>query len=254
MPEDRIATEKVPGVLTLDAKIVGVHHCFPGESNRHDPTQSVARPARPCTPCEGLTISGGVSVPKVRLSTVARCGQGIDAFKFYRRSASPWTLVMQRLIQVTAVFAVIASLGACAEFPDYKPTPSTSLASISLSPGMATETLYMCESRHDCYELVPSNGAILVPMNQRISLYRKFQGRAYGREGFCLPGISFEPKDRQDYFAVFSVVGNQCMLRIYRLSAGYARPGPFQFRSTGMDLSSYATYDPTMRAAPPLYH
>ena len=255
MPEDRIATEKVPGVLTLDAKIVGVHHCFPGESNRHDPTQSVARPARPCTPCEGLTISGGVSVPKVRLSTVARCGQGIDAFKFYRRSASPWTLVMQRLIQVTAVFAVIASLGACAEFPDYKPTPGTPLASVRLSPEMEKETLNMCEGVHHCYELPPSYGVIQVPTNERISLYRKYRTSTNVHMKFCSAGISFEPKYDQHYLAAFTVVSNRCLLRIYRWSPQYARSQDYGYGYgwSASGIAGYTHLDPTLGAPLPLY-
>jgi hypothetical protein len=231
-----------------------MHHYFPGESNRHDPTRSVARSARPCTPCEGLTISGGVSVPIVRLSRAALVRPSIRAVQFHAPGASPWTSVVKRFTQVSAIIAVIVSLGACAEFSDYKPAPGEPLASIALSPEMAKETLTMCKTLHDCHELPPSYGVILVPANQRISLYRKFQRSANARTQFCSAGISFEPKLDQHYFAAFMIIGNRCMFRIYRWSPKNGRPQPFQFGSPALDLAAYATLDPTMGKPLPLYN
>jgi hypothetical protein len=230
-----------------------MHHCFPGESNRHDPTQAVARSARPSTPCEGLTISGGVSVPKVQLIRVAVMRPDVRAFRFHGRSASPWTLAMKRLTQVSAIIAAIVSLGACAEFPDYKPAPNVPLASVMLSPEMAKETLVMCQAPRVCHELPPFNGVILVPTNQRVSLYRTFQRSANARTKFCSAGISFEPKYAQRYFAAFTIIANQCRLRIYRWSPKYARPQPFEFGQSTADLAAYATFDPTMGPPIPLY-
>jgi hypothetical protein len=235
--------------------MAGMHHCFPGESNRHDPTQSVARSARPCTPCEGLTISRGVCVRKVQSSRVAGVRPSIRAFQFYERGASPLTLVMKRLIKVSAIIAMIVSLGACTEFSVYKPAPDVPLANVRLSPEMAKETLVMCQAPHDCHELPPFNDVIQVPTNQRVSLYRKYQGSPYGREGFCSAGISFEPKYGQRYFAAFRIIGNKCTLRIYRWSPKNARPQPFEFEfgQSTLNLAAYATFDPTMGPPIPLY-
>jgi hypothetical protein len=193
-------------------------------------------------------------VKKGQSSRVAVVQQGIRAFQFYGYCASPWTPVIKRLSQISAIIAVIVSLGACAEFPDYKPAPDASVASVTLSPEMAKETLNMCEALHDCYELPPSYGTILVPTNQRISLYRKFQRSANARTKFCSAGVSFEPKYGQQYFAAFTIAGNRCMLRIYRWSPKHARPQAFDFPWSTMDLAAYATPDPTMGPALPLYN
>jgi hypothetical protein len=143
---------------------------------------------------------------------------------------------MKLLTQLSAIFVVIVSLGACAEFPDYKPAPGTSLVDVTLSPEMRKETLDMCESLHHCYELPPSNGVILVPTNQRISLYRTAFYLAGRSTKVCSAGISFEPKYGQQYFAAFATAENRCRLRIYRWG--------------NTDLAIYETPDPTM--GPPL--
>ncbi len=192
-------------------------------------------------------------MPKVRLSKVAVMRPSIRAFQFYGFGASPLTLVMRRLTKVSAIIAMIVSLGACAEFSVYKPAPDVPLANVRLSPEMAKESLVMCQAPHDCHELPPFNGVIQVPTNQRVSLYRTYQGRPYGREGFCSAGISFEPKYGQRYFAAFRIIGNQCTLRIYRWSPKDARPQPFEFGQSTLDLAAYATFDPTMGRPIPLY-
>jgi hypothetical protein len=232
-----------------------MHHSFPGESNRHDPTQSVAQSARPCTPCEGLTISGGVCVRKVRLNRVAGVRPSIRAFQFYERGASPLPLIMKRLTKVSAIIAMIVSLGACAEFPAYSPTPGAPLANVRLSAEMANETLNMCEGPHHCFELPPSYGIIQVPTNERISLYRKYETSTNVHTKFCSAGISFEPKYDQHYFAAFTVVANRCLLRIYRWSSQYARSqdSGYGYGWSASGVAGYTTLDPTMGPPLPLY-
>jgi hypothetical protein len=198
---------------------------------------------------------GGVSVPKEWSIRVAMVPSGVRAFQIYGNGASPWTLVMKRITQLSAIIVVIVSLGACAEFPDYSPTPGTPLASVRLSPEMANETLNMCEGLHHCYELSPSYGIIQVPTNERISLYRKYQTSTNVHTKFCSAGISFEPKHDQHYFAAFTVVANRCLLRVYRWSPQYARSQDFGYgygwSATG--VAGYTTLDPTMGPPLPLY-
>jgi hypothetical protein len=162
---------------------------------------------------------------------------------------------MKQLTKVSAVIVMIVSLGACAEFPEYKPAPDVLLANVRLSPEMAKETLVMCQAPHDCHELPPFNGVIQVPTNQRISLYRTFQKSAIARTKFCSAGISFEPKYRQRYFAAFTIIANRCRLRIYRWSPKDASPQPFEFEfgQSTLDLTANATFDPTMGPPIPLY-
>jgi hypothetical protein len=194
-------------------------------------------------------------VPKVRLSKVAVMRPSIRAFQFYGCGALPRTLVINRFIQVSAIIAVIVSLGACAEFPDYNPTPGTPLASVRLSPEMAKETLNMCEGLHHCYELPPSYGIIQVPTNERISLYRKYQTSTKVLTKFCSAGISFEPKYDQHYFAAFTVVANRCLLRIYRWSPQYARSqdSGYGYGWSATGVAGYTNLDPTMGPPLPLY-
>jgi hypothetical protein len=184
---------------------------------------------------------------------VAMVRPGTRAFHFPGNRASRWTWVMKRLTQVSALVALIVSLAACAEFSVYKPAPDVPLADVRLSPEMAKEALVMCQAPHDCHELPPFNDVIQVPTNQRISLYREYQGRPYGREGFCSAGISFLPKYGQRYFAAFMIVANQCTLRIYRWSPKHGRPQQFEFGQATADLAAYVTFDPTMGPPIPLY-
>jgi len=229
-----------------------MHYCFQGEFNRHDPTHPL-RHLRDMHTVRGADDIRGVSVPKVQLSRVAVVRPGSRAFPFHVPGVSRRSLVMKRFIQISAIMAVIVSLGACAEFPDYKPSPGASLASITLSPEMAKETLNMCKALHDCYELPPSYGVIMVPTNQRISLYRKFSRSANARTKFCSAGISFVPKDDQRYFAAFTIAANRCMLRIYRWSPKDVRRQVFGYPWPATGLDAYATFDPTMGAPLPLY-
>jgi hypothetical protein len=162
---------------------------------------------------------------------------------------------MKRLTKVSAVISVIVSLGACAEFPAYSPTPGTPLASVRLSSEMANETLNMCEGLHHCYELPPSYGIIQVPTNERISLYRKYQTSTNVHTQFCSAGISFEPKNDQHYFAAFTVVAHRCLLRIYRWSPQYARSqdSGYGYGWSATGVAGYTNLDPTMGPPLPLY-
>jgi hypothetical protein len=202
-----------------------------------------------------MTISGGVSVPKEWSIGVAAVRPGIRAFQFHRNGASPRTLIMKRLTKVSAVLAVIASLGACAEFPTYSPAPGTPLANVRLSSDMANETLNMCDGPHHCYELPPSYGIIQVPTNERISLYRKYQTSTNVHTQFCSAGISFEPKYDQHYLAVFTVVAKRCLLRIYRWSPQYAqsRNSGYGYGWSASGVAGYTNLDPTIGPPLPLY-
>jgi hypothetical protein len=203
----------------------------------------------------GADDIGGVSVPKEWSIRVAVVGPGIRAFQFHRNGASPWTLVMKRLTQLSAVIVAIVSLAACSEFPDYKPAPDVPLASVRLSAEMAKETLNMCEGPHHCYELPPTYGMIQVPTNERISLYRKYQTSSNVHTQFCSAGISFEPKRDQHYFAAFTVVANRCLLRIYRWSPQYARSrdSGYGYGWSASGVAGYTNLDPTMGPPLPLY-
>ena len=128
--------------------------------------------------------------------------------------------VTRRLL--TAVAAAV--LGGCAGLPMYQPAAGQPLATIKLSPNLASQAmpLSFCDGRR-CYDLKSSHGELQVPTGERLMLFK------------CSPDLTFVPYPGVVYYADFALRAEHCVLGLYR-DAPASRVG--------------ILFEPTVRAVP----
>lgn len=119
----------------------------------------------------------------------------------------------------------LAMLGGCAGLPMYQPTPNQPLATIRLSPSMASQSmpLSMCDGQH-CYDLKNSHGELQVPVGHRLMLFKVLVASGYQRMYSCSPDLSFVPYAGVVYYADFALRAEHCVLGLYR-DAPFSRVG-----------------------------
>jgi hypothetical protein len=131
---------------------------------------------------------------------------------------------------------VAAVLGGCAGLPMYQPAAGQSLATIKLSPNLASQVmpLSFCDRRR-CYDLKSSHGELQVPTGERLMLFKVLVASGYQRMYSCSPDLTFVPYQGVVYYADFALRAEHCVLGLYR-EAPASRVG--------------ILFEPTVRAVP----
>ena len=118
-----------------------------------------------------------------------------------------------------------AVLGGCAGLPMYEPTAGQPLATIKLSPTLASQSmpLSFCDRRR-CYDLKSSHGELQVPTGERLMLFKVLVASGYQRMYSCSPDLTFVPYAGVVYYADFALRAEHCVLGLYR-DAPFSRVG-----------------------------
>ena len=138
------------------------------------------------------------------------------------------------LSRLLSLCIATAALCACKGLPTYQPQPNQPLATIKLSPTIATDTLGMCDSAV-CYVLKPIHGELQVPVDHRLVLYKVLVASGYRVMYSCTPALSFVPYAGTTYYVDFALRAEHCFLNLYRENPG-SRVG--------------IAFDPTVRGIP----
>src|SRR6185437_8728952 len=106
----------------------------------------------------------------------------------------------------------LAMLGGCAGLPMYQPAPSQPLATIRLSPNMASQSmpLSMCDGQH-CYDLKNSHGELQVPVGHHLMLFNVLVADGYLRVYSCSADLSFGQYAGVVYYADFALRAEHCV-------------------------------------------